>query len=77
MCRAQQIADSGCDREQPGVLAYKARDLQAERQAVDREQGQRYGRNAEHRDGTLKTGLPVEPSPTGATPGAASVIAAS
>ena len=35
MCRVKQVADSGCDREQRGVLADKAGDLQAEWQGVD------------------------------------------
>jgi hypothetical protein len=35
--RAQQAADRGRHREQPGVLTDKTRDLQAQRQAVDQE----------------------------------------
>jgi hypothetical protein len=50
----QQIPDRGRGREQLRVLADKTGDLQAERQAVDREQRQRHGRNAEHRCGHIE-----------------------
>ena len=45
--RREQIANRGGARKEPGILAGKARDLQAQRQAVGRQQRQRQGRNAD------------------------------
>jgi hypothetical protein len=43
--RAQQIANRRADRKKTGILAYKAHDLQAERQPLGRQYRQRQGRN--------------------------------
>ena len=74
---SQEIADGGGDCEQLGVLAGKARDLQAERQAIDREQRQRQGRNTEHRGGHVEHRVAGRAEANRSSSGAASVIAAS
>ena len=56
--RAQQIANRRADRKKTGILACKAHDLQAERQALGRQYRQRQGGMPSIEAGTLKTGLP-------------------
>src|SRR5687768_9420904 len=52
--RREKIADGGGDREQPGIFAGEARDLQAQRRALGGQQRQRQGRDTEHRGGHVE-----------------------
>src|SRR5262245_935648 len=75
-CR-EQIADRGRHREQRGVLTDKTGDLRPSGRPSIESSGSDTAGIPSMEAGTLKTGLPVEPSPTGAAPGAARIIAAS
>ena len=71
--RAQQIANRRADRKKTGILAYKAMICRPSGSPSADNTGSDRAGIPSIEAGTLKTGLPVEPSPTGAAPGAASV----